>query len=363
MKSAIMKQNLIFWILCCTLLASCGKKTKSSYDEIGSSGLTTRTENLIANMHAIAEKGVLIGQMYGTLEGVGWKNDTTKYGDIQSISNDRPACNGYELCGIEYGDTLNTDGLPFHSIKKDILTIFKRGGVAMIKWSCPNYQGKGNTLRQWTSQIAKYLDSLQNEYGIKVPIILFLYPRDGSSWYTKLSSKDYLKLYNKTHKELQEQGVTNVIYGYSFSGVTSESVLKNELPTGIDVIHLALSYPEDYKNKNDYDTVLNTQLQMMTKVAKAQHLISGLSCGMQGIPDPTFFSQTLLPLIKQSKLTFLLFGPNQGTSEQKRYDVPYPGESNNVISDFMQFYNDPSTLFLKDLNGLYVKSERQKYSE
>ena len=55
---------------------------KSSYDEIGSSGLTTRTENLIANMHTIAEKGVLIGQMYGTLEGVGWKNDTTKYGDI-----------------------------------------------------------------------------------------------------------------------------------------------------------------------------------------------------------------------------------------------------------------------------------------
>ena len=52
--------------------ASCGEKKKKSYDEIAMSGLTTRTENLKTNLKAFANKGTLIGQMYGTLSGMGW---------------------------------------------------------------------------------------------------------------------------------------------------------------------------------------------------------------------------------------------------------------------------------------------------
>ena len=49
--------------------SSCGEKKKKSYDEIAMSGLTTRTENLKTNLKAFANKGTLIGQMYGTLSG------------------------------------------------------------------------------------------------------------------------------------------------------------------------------------------------------------------------------------------------------------------------------------------------------
>ena len=52
--------------------SSCGEKKKKSYDEIAMSGLTTRTENLKTNIKAYANKGTLIGQMYGTLTGIGW---------------------------------------------------------------------------------------------------------------------------------------------------------------------------------------------------------------------------------------------------------------------------------------------------
>ena len=67
-----MKIKYIFYSLMITLtISSCGNK-KNSYDEIASSGRTTRTESLKSNLTTFTNKGVMIGQMYGTLEGIGW---------------------------------------------------------------------------------------------------------------------------------------------------------------------------------------------------------------------------------------------------------------------------------------------------
>jgi len=35
------------------------------------------------------------------------------------------------------------------------------------------------------------------------------------------------------------------------------------------------------------------------------------------------------------------------------YFAPYPGQQ--TTSDFIRFYNDKRTLFLKDVNGLYLR--------
>lgn len=67
------------------------------------SGLTTRTENLKTNIKAYANKGTLIGQMYGTLTGIGWNRwqcDSDRC-DLKTLCGYRPAANGYELAGIE----------------------------------------------------------------------------------------------------------------------------------------------------------------------------------------------------------------------------------------------------------------------
>ena len=79
--------------------SSCGEKKKKSYDEIAMSGLTTRTENLKTNIKAYANKGTLIGQMYGTLTGIGWNRwqcDSDRC-DLKALCGYRPAANGYEL--------------------------------------------------------------------------------------------------------------------------------------------------------------------------------------------------------------------------------------------------------------------------
>lgn len=100
--------------------SSCGEKKKKSYDEIAMSGLTTRTENLKTNIKAYANKGTLIGQMYGTLTGIGWNRwqcDSDRC-DLKTLCGYRPAANGYELAGIENGKSQNIDGVPFKAIWK-----------------------------------------------------------------------------------------------------------------------------------------------------------------------------------------------------------------------------------------------------
>ena len=70
-----------------------------------------------------------------------------------------------------------------------------------------------------------------------------------------------------------------------------------------------------------------------------------------------FFSGTIAGLVKQYRLSYILFGANRGEPHEGRFYVPYPGCSNELIDDFVKFYNAGSTIFLGDLNGLYLKKD------
>jgi len=118
------------------VMASCGGKKKKSYDEVAMSGLTTRTENLCANLKAYADKGTIVGQVYGTLQGVGWQCDSDR-SDIHSVCGDRPAAVAYELAGVESGKKGNADNMPFDAIRRDVLANFRRGALVTMHWTVP----------------------------------------------------------------------------------------------------------------------------------------------------------------------------------------------------------------------------------
>ena len=98
------------------VVMSCSKG-KKSYDKIGSTGLTTRTENLQSNLLPFEEHGAMLGQMYATAEGIGWQGDSC-HSDLQEVTGDNPAVTGYELAGIESGKACNIDGLDTTLIRR-----------------------------------------------------------------------------------------------------------------------------------------------------------------------------------------------------------------------------------------------------
>ncbi|MGI6243823.1 MAG: hypothetical protein ACOYJK_09890 [Prevotella sp.] len=339
---------LLLGILC----SSCGGKRKL-YDEMGDNGLTTRTENLQANLRTFVNKGVLIGQQYGTLEGIGWRDDSVNIGDIQSICNDTPSCIGYELCGIERGLKTNADSITFEAIRRDALRLFKRGGLVLMDWTMPDYRGDEKLFETWTARMADYLTSLQDDYGIKAPVVLFLCPQDGTSWYTKLSPEAYKSFFERIIDRLKSLGVTNVLYGSSWADLSEENRVASSLPDGIDVLNLSLLQTDG--NDTAYRSRLDHELPILMEMAQSRNLVPGLTTGIKALSVTDYFSNILLPVLRSQRLSYILLGANRGEAYDGHFYVPYPGSDERLIDDFVKFYNDDSTIFLRELNGLYLK--------
>lgn len=349
---------LLFALLTILAISSCGDKKKKSYDEVAMSGLTTRTENLKENIKAYANKGTLIGQMYGTLTGIGWNRwecDSDRC-DMKGICGYRPAANGYELAAIENGKQQNIEGVPFKAIREDALKMFRKGGLLVMNWTAPDYQGKDDLLEEYAHQLAKFLDSLQDGYGIKAPVVLNLLPLDGKAWYCKLSKDEYIDLYKKVQDLLGDEKVSNVVYGYSETYIPGSNNLMERYPDhDIDVINVTYLQPRTAINLPLYQKSIKDMVAKALPFAQEHNNALGLTTGIESIGDSSIFSETLLPELKQHHIAYLMFGRNQGEPIDEHYYVPYPGIENKKTHGFMALVNDPIAVFLEKLNGLYLE--------
>lgn len=346
-KSAHLLAVAIMLIVFC----SCGGK-KKSYDELASSGLTTRTENMKENIKAYAAKGTIVGQMYGTIQGIGWQCDSDR-SDIHSVCGDRPAAVGYELSGIERGSKTNADGLDFAAIRRDVLQNFRRGALITMQWTAPDYKGDDDLLAQYVKRLADYLGTLHDEYGIKAPVVLYLYPLTGNTWYDRLPGDAYTNLYKKTQDLLDDADVTNIVYGYAES-YPSPQFLTRYPDNNIDVV-CAMCLQSFGAPSQDYGHLLGEMVGKAQPFAQEHNNALGVVVGQESLPDSTFFSQTLLPLLQQHRLSYLMFGANRGDFKDGHYCTPFPGDGNSRIQDFMLLYNSENTLFMRRLNGLYLE--------
>lgn len=346
-------------IVFAALVATSCRKDKNSYDEIGESGLTLRTENLRANLLPYEDKGVMLGQMYGTTEGIGWTGDSAR-SDLYEISGDMPACIGFELAGIEKGNTINADSISFKLIKRDIISYFQRQGLVVLYWTAPdpgknpleNGSKANTTLHEWTKKTAEYIGTLQNAYGIKVPIVLALYPLDSQSWYSNISADDYKKLYTMTTGWMKDEGkLNNAIFAFSNNDIDADAEeFMNRCPLEIiDVIQLTYM-PEKYE---EYGTRLLHQARRIADISLAKMKAFGIKTGVKAMGnDPEFWTKNIVPVIENCRMSYMLLGRNHGDFKNGDFCVPYPGSES--VSDFMKLYNNPRLLMMNKVNGLLV---------
>ena len=383
-----MKKIIILSLVTSLMLTmSCSKKKAD--DPIAESGRTQRTENLLAHLHAISANGYLIGHQDDPVYGVGWVGDSCR-SDVKSVCGDFPAVIGFDLGHLELGDSVNLDGVPFDRMRDEIIRHFDRGGMVTLSWHLDNPLTGGSAWVKpdsltdqekqtvasvleggkchekflgWLDTLASFLNSLETPYGVKVPVLLRPWHEHTGSWFwwgqNLCTTEQYKALWKLTVDQLKQRGVNNVLYAYSpgteFNGDAAKYLERWPGDEIVDVIGFdsyCTNNAEDTVAINNYASSLDLNLKALCDIAKQHNVVPALTeTGMESLGKADWWTSTLMPVLNKYPIAYVLLWRNAHNKPGHFY-MPYPGQK--TVSNFVKFYNDKRTLFVKDVNGLYL---------
>lgn len=357
---------LITYILFFTGLTSCVQKQEE--------GKTPETMALLSNLKEVAKKGILLGHHDDTVYGIGWEGDKDR-SDVKSVCGAFPAVMSFDLGEIELGNAHNLDKVPFERLKECAIEQYLRGGLVSFSWHARNPKTGGDAwdnsdstvvasvlldgehhekMLSWLDAVSDFFQSLKTEDGISVPVVFRPWHEHTGSWFwwgqALCSTEQYKQLWQMTEERLRLNGVRNVLLAYS-PGMEPNSVEEYlERYPGDDMIDVIGTDIYQYDSLQ-YKEQLDKELAIMTTIGK-QHdkPIALTETGLEGIPDSTWWTQTLLPIVSKYPLSYLLVWRN-ARERVTHYYAPYPGQAS--ADDFVEFYNSPKTLFIGDDFELY----------
>ena len=400
-------KNIILAAAALAALTAC-TNGKSNHDPLADTGRTERTERLLQNLRQLGDSAVyLVGHHDDTVYGIGWEADYTadstvhQRSDIRSVCGDFPALLSFDLGHLELGDAKNLDGVPFSRIRQEIIAHFDHGGLTTLSWHLNNPLTGGTSWieeetspqpspagRQegavpailadgpthdlfitWLDRVADFLNSLETPYGVRVPVLFRPWHEHTGSWFwwgaDHCTPEQYKALWQLTVSRLRERGVVNALYAYS-PGTEPDGNAEKYLERypgddiidlmGLDCYYKATPQPSPAETdggrlERTEWTSLEKNIAMVCRVAKEHDKAAALTeTGFEGLPVPDWWTATLAPVLERHPVSYVLVWRN-ARERPTHFFAPYPGQQS--ASDFVRFYNDPHTLFLRDLNGLY----------
>lgn len=326
---------------------------------------TPATKKLFGQLHALLGKGVLFGHQDDLAYGVHWKYQHNR-SDVKDVCGDYPAVYGWDLGHLELGSQYNLDSVPFDSLRTYIRNVYDRGGVNTISWHLRN-PGNGGTA--WdTTRIVKdilpggkkhtvytaYLDklsafllSLKGSDGTTVPVIFRPFHEHTGSWFwwgqNQCTTKEYVQLWQFTVRYLQKKKVHNTLYAYSPADYKDATAYLERYP-GDQFVDIIGTDAYHYSTAAAFTALLKQRLNILEKIAVEHNKIPALTeTGYETIPQADWWTETLLPILKTYRLSYVLLWRN---GRPDHHYAPYPGHSS--AADFIKFYNDPATWFERD---------------
>ncbi|MBR1463705.1 MAG: beta-mannosidase [Prevotella sp.] len=320
-------------------------------------------------MWKIAEKGYMMGHQDDPFYGLTWEWEEN-HSDVLSIVDDYPAIMGFDLGGIEMGDEKNLDSVPFTRIREELVKHHERGGIVTISWH-PRNPLTGETawdvedttvvksilpggeqhekFQTWMQRVGDFLKSLKTSDGTPVPIIFRPFHENNGSWFwwgQKLcSDEEFHALWNMLQDYLGSEGLDNLLWSYSpnLDGNWTEERFLQRYP-GNDRVALIGIDAYQWGTEEEFNTQLNADLKFISKFAeKNKKLFALTECGYQNIPDSTWFTHVLKPIMDNYKISYFHLWRNY----KKEYFGPAPELP--CAADFKALYEAPNTLFLKDI--------------
>ena len=188
--------------------------------------------------------------------------------------------------------------------------------------------------------------------GIKIPIIFRPWHENNGSWFwwgkNLCSDADYLALWNLLQDELINRGFDNLLWSFSpnLDGSWSESKYLKRYP-GNDRVQLIGVDAYQSLLQIIFTTQLKADLNFLQSFAEKNNKLFALTeCGYKNVPDSTWWTKVLNPVIEQYNIVYFHTWRNY----KEEYFAPDPKQKS--AEDFKKLYEMPKVLFLRDIIGI-----------
>lgn len=354
----------IIIMICTSGIISCSSKEPVSK--------TKEAESLLKDLKGIAQKGnFLFGHHDAPVYGIGWDGDKNR-SDVKSVCGDYPAIMSFDLGRTELGGDKNLDNVPVERLHHEIIAQYERGGMVSLSWHVDNpVTGKDSwdvsdstvvasvlpggkqhdKFMEWMGRIADFMNSLVTRDGKKVPVLFRPWHEHTGSWFwwgqALCSPKDYKALWRMTYNFMQQRGVKNLLYAYSSGTEPNNTAEYLERYPGDDIIDL-IGFDTYQFDRQEYLNNMEKLLTILTEVGRAHDKpIAVTETGYEAIPDSTWWTETLMPVVSKYPISYVLVWRN-ARERPNHYYAPYPGQVS--ANDFVKFWQDPRSLFVHDMN-------------
>lgn len=364
-------KKIIIWALTGFIITACTTGNKQNEQ--------TKADLLKERLVSLQQKGYMMGHQDDPFYGITWEGtysgDSAELGrsDVVATCGDYPAVMGFDLGGIELGDARNLDSVPFMRIHDELIAHHERGGIVTLSWHPRNPLTDGTAwdvsdttvvknllpgglkhekFKTWMKRVGDFIETLKTTDGASVPIIFRPWHENNGSWFwwgQKLcTDEEFHGLWNMLQDYLtDERGFNNLLWSYSpnLDGNWTEERFMLRYP-GNDRVTLIGEDAYQWGTEEEFKTALTADLTFLSDFAKKnQKLLAMTECGMKNMPDTTWWTRVLKPIMDQYPISYFLLWRNY----KKEYFGPSPELP--CAADFKRLYEAENTLFLKDIQS------------
>jgi mannan endo-1,4-beta-mannosidase len=331
------------------------------------------TQNMYFNLRQIARYNTLFGMQDATGYGVGWSGNNFR-SDVEDVCGSLPAVCSYSIKDVAKGQA-------WDDTRQRFQYIYNKGGIISLEWHMDNLYGgdfywannpypDSNVVKSilpggvnhaafklQLDNIALFLRNLKGNKGESMPVIFRPWHEHNGNWFwwgdPHCSIDEYKQLWEFTVDYLVNiKNVNNIVFAFSPDRFYTTTSYLQRYPGDNYIDIFGFDDYGDVSNSSGIPTLLS-QLRLLVEMAEQRNKIPALTeTGLEGVTNPKWFTQFMLTPINNDpvarRIAYQAVWRNANTTH---HYAPYPGHAS--VPDFMDFYNDPWTIFIDDLPAIY----------
>ena len=352
------------------LFTSFGETKKE--DKVASNSIEYR-------LNAVKGKGILFGHQDDLAYGIGWRYVDGE-SDVKRVAGDYPALFGWELGGLELGNAVNLDSVPFETMRKLAIKAHNMGGINTFSWHPFSVIDKASA---WTKEadvvrhivpggshheafkkhldkVADFFKSLKTDDGQQVPFIFRPWHEMDGDWFwwgsKQCTTTDFQELFKFTIHYLREtKGLDNMLSAYSPDNKFNTLEEYYSWYPGdeyVDIMGMD-NYGDLKKENGERDAI--RKLHIVIEAAKSKNKFAALTeTGHENVTDSMWFTEKLGVVLQDPIVAKELSYAMVWRSDDKvHFFFPYPCHA--AAEDAKTFLDRPEILLLNDFIELQSK--------